>query len=322
MKNGILGALALAVGCMFSAPQAAQAADITFGHVLKEDSWYHQVAVEFERLVEERTSGAVTVSIFPNGQLGGEAKMIQGARVGSIGVGIAATPIFETIAPEYAVLSLPYLFESAELADQKLGSDAGVKMLELLDKRGIIGLGFFSAVERNVFGKKPVRTVSDLKGVKVRVPQTPSFVEAYDAMGAQATPMAYTELYLALQNGVIDMAETSPDVFVSDRFTEVSGYFNRTHVHISAPILFMSKVLFDRLTPEQQQIVRQSASDALQLGKDAYVKITADSYDAMKASGIEVIQTDNSGLAEVGRGVWPSLLSQITDGKTYLALFQ
>jgi len=311
----ILCATALAVAAPI---QADAATELKFGHVLKEDSWYQQVAVKFKELVEERSKGDVTVTIFPNGQLGGEAKMIQSARVGAVSLGVASSPIFEPTVPEFAVLSLPYLFDDAAQANARLGGEAGQAMLDLLDQHGVVGLGFFSAAERDVFGKTAIRSAADLKGLKIRVPQSPSFVDTYEAMGAQATPMAYTELYLALQNGVIDAADTSADVYVSDRFFEVSKYFNLTRVHYAAPVLFMSKLQLGRLSEENQQIVRQAGKDALAFGNEAYAGMVADAIARMKEEGVEVVETDVTGMREEARTVWPTLLEDIPNGQAIL----
>lgn len=319
----LLGSILCATMLAATAPiQADAATELKFGHVLKEDSWYQQVAVKFKELVEERTKGDVTVTIFPNGQLGGEAKMIQSARVGAISLGVAASPIFEPTVPEFAVLSLPYLFDDAAQANSRLEGDAGQAMLDLLDSHGVVGLGFFSASERDVFGKTAIRSAADMKGLKIRVPQSPSFVDTYEAMGAQATPMAYTELYLALQNGVIDAADTSADVYVSDRFFEVSKYFNLTHVHYAAPVLFMSKIQLGRLSEENQQIVRQSGKDALAFGNAAYATMVADSIARMKQEGIEVVETDTTEMRDEALTVWPTLLESIPNGQAMLDRLQ
>jgi TRAP-type transport system periplasmic protein len=144
----------------------------------------------------------------------------------------------ETVVPAYRVLSLPYLFEDKEQAYEILQSDMGREMLDLLDEYEMHGLGFGSIYERSVASKSPARveTVDDMQGLKIRVLPTPGFVEAYNALGTQPTPMAYGELFMAIQNNVVDALEISPDALVADKFHEVVSSYTMTKAHQSTTI--------------------------------------------------------------------------------------
>ncbi|MGO4839087.1 TRAP transporter substrate-binding protein, partial [Rhizobiaceae sp. 2RAB30] len=198
---------------------------LKIGHTLNPSSHYHVAAEKFKEVVEAKTGGQIKVSLFPQSQLGGEVKMLQAARVGAVDLVVTSSAPLENTVPEAAILSLPYLFDNLDEADKVLQGDAGRHFLDYLPSRGLVGLTFLSAIERSVYtSKKPIKTLADIANLKLRVLQSPTYVAAFEAFGAQPTPMAYSEVYLALQNGVVDGAENSPDTFVMDRMVEVSKY--------------------------------------------------------------------------------------------------
>ena len=319
MKRLAASLLLSAFGALSAVPQAL-AVDLTLGHVLSEDSHYHAAATKFAELVSEKSKGDINVTVFPAGQLGGEVQMIQNARSGAIDLVVTGEPPLENTVPELAVLSLPYLFDTTDAANAALQGKAGDKLLSYIDKHDLVGLGFVSVFERSVYGTKPVRSLDDMKGFKIRVIQGPGFVGAYEALGAQSTPMAYSEVFLALQSGVVDGAEASPEQLIQDKFVEATKYFNLTRVHHMAATMIMSKAAFDRLTPEQQAIVREAGKEASAASIDVYKKNAADGLEELKKAGIEIIEPDLAPFMEKARGAWDGLLANIPEGKENLEL--
>ncbi|EKF44177.1 TRAP-type C4-dicarboxylate transport system, periplasmic component [Nitratireductor indicus C115] len=319
MKRLAASLLLSAFGALGAVPQAL-AVDLTLGHVLSEDSHYHAAATKFAELVSEKSKGDINVTVFPAGQLGGEVQMIQNARSGAIDLVVTGEPPLENTVPELAVLSLPYLFDTTDAANAALQGKAGDKLLSYIDKHDLVGLGFVSVFERSVYGTKPVRSLDDMKGFKIRVIQGPGFVGAYEALGAQSTPMAYSEVFLALQSGVVDGAEASPEQLIQDKFVEATKYFNLTRVHHMAATMIMSKAAFDRLTPEQQAIVREAGKEASAASIDVYKKNAADGLEELKKAGIEIIEPDLAPFMEKARGAWDGLLANIPEGKENLEL--
>ncbi|MDS1137135.1 TRAP transporter substrate-binding protein [Nitratireductor indicus] len=319
MKRLAASLLLSAFGALSAVPQAL-AVDLTLGHVLSEDSHYHAAATKFAELVSEKSKGDINVTVFPAGQLGGEVQMIQNARSGAIDLVVTGEPPLENIVFELAVLSLPYLFDTTDAANAALQGKAGDKLLSYIDKHDLVGLGFVSVFERSVYGTKPVRSLDDMKGFKIRVIQGPGFVGAYEALGAQSTPMAYSEVFLALQSGVVDGAEASPEQLIQDKFVEATKYFNLTRVHHMAATMIMSKAAFDRLTPEQQAIVREAGKEASAASIDVYKKNAADGLEELKKAGIEIIEPDLAPFMEKARGAWDGLLANIPEGKENLEL--
>lgn len=288
------------------------------GHTLAPDNHYHMMATKLAELVEEKTNGSITIDVFPQSQLGGEVQMIQAAQAGSQEMLITAQAPLTNMVPEWSIFDLPYLFDDVEQANEVLASEAGDQFLEMLPDHDLIGLGWLSAMERSVFASSPIESVDDFSGFKVRVMEAPGYVEAYESLGAQPTPMAYSEVYTALQQGVVDGADTSPDQFVQDGFNEVAGYYNRTKVHHLPAVLLISKDIWEQLSADQQNALSEAAEEALAYGIDYYYQSFDESIEQMKSEGIEVVESDVDSIKEVTDGVYDSLLADIPNGEALL----
>ncbi|MCX8997026.1 TRAP transporter substrate-binding protein [Rhizobiaceae bacterium BDR2-2] len=311
------------LGSLFAAlPTMSSALEITLGHTLALDSHYQVASEKFKEVVEAGSNGEITVSIFPQSQLGGEVRMIQSARTGAIGAFITAGPPLENSIPQYAVFSLPYLFSSVDEANGLLQGEVGDRFLALLPDAGLVGLNFFSVFERSVFGNKPINSLADMRGLKLRVLQGPGFVQTYDALGAQATPMAYSEVFVALQNGVVDGAEASPEQVVQDKFIEVIKDFSLTKIHYMPSLLVMSKPIFDRMTPEQQELVRDAARQAKDASLEAYNRTYEEALVTLREANVAINEPDLAEFQTVAKGLWPNLLASVPQGEENLKLIQ
>jgi TRAP-type transport system periplasmic protein len=308
----------VAAALALSAVTPSTAVELQIGHTLTTDSHYQAAALKFKEIVESGSKGEIKVSIFPQSQLGGEVKMIQSARTGAVAGLITAAPPIENTVQEYSILSLPYLFDNLDEANSVLQGPFGEKMLKMLESRGLVGLTFLSSFERSVFGSRAIRKVEDFKGMKIRVLQGPGFIRTYEAVGAQPTPMAYSEVFVALQNGVVDGAEADPAQVVQDKFVEATKHFNFTKIHYMPSLLVLSKARFDALTKDQQDLVRRAAKEAAKASLEAYKKTYQEGVDGMKKAKVELIYPDLGPFKTVARGVWPSLLASVPNGDALL----
>lgn len=309
----MLGIGALSV-LMFSAPTHALNMDV--GHTLTTDSPFHVGTQKFAEILKEKSNGKINVTVFPHSQLGGELTMIQGAVAGATDLFVTGQPALNNVVKEFLVFDTPFLFDSVEQANDILAGPVGDKFMAILPKYGMVGLGWFSAIERNVFGNRAINSAGDLKGMKIRVIQSPGYVESYKTLGAQATPMAYSELYLALQQKVIDGGETTPDQFVSDKFIEVSKYFNMTHINIHPALLVMSKTRWDSLSEDQRKIVKESADEAMAYARDYYKKVYDEGMETMKKKGVEIVYpSDLDSLVQATRPVTKKLIGDAPNGQ-------
>lgn len=307
---GVAATFAFAAASAFANPLS-----LNVGHTLAPDSHYHLASKRMAEIAAQKSKGEIKINVFPQSQLGGEVKMIQTARTGGLDMFITAQAPLTNTVKAYSLFDMPYLFDSVDQANQVLSGNVGKEFLGMLPKVNLVGLGFLSVMERNVFSSKPIRNGADMAGMKIRVMQSPGYVKAYEAFGAQPTPMAYPDVYMALQQGVVDGADTSPDQFVMDKFVEVSKFYNITRVHYLPALLIASKTTWDKLTEDQKKILQESANEALAESRTYYKKSYDDSIASMKKAGVTVVESNVAGLKQTSAKVDEALLSAIPEGK-------
>jgi tripartite ATP-independent transporter DctP family solute receptor len=217
---------------------------------------------EFARLVKERTNGRLVVEVYHSKQLGDEKAVIEQVQLGAIDFTRVSISPVSAFARDLDALQLPYLYRDANHMWKVLGGPIGQEILKKLEASNFVGLGWFEAGSRNFYTKKQVKTVSDLKGMKIRVQQAPLMVAMVEALGAVATPLSFGEVYSALQTGVIDGAENNWPSYLSTSHYEVAKYFI-TDEHTRVPeIMIASKKVFDKLSKEDQAIIKKAMIDA------------------------------------------------------------
>lgn len=314
MKTLIATAAAAAFS-LASAGAHAQQLTLNVGHTLAPESHYQVATTRMAEIAAKKSNGQIKINVFGQSQLGGEVKMIQAARAGGLDMLITAqAPLVNTI-KAYSLFDVPYLFDSVDQANKVLSGPVGKDFLNMLPQYNMVGLGFLSVMERNVFSSRAIRSGADMAGMKVRVMQSPGYVKAYESFGAQPTPMAYGDVYMALQQGVVDGADTSPDQFIMDKFIEVSKFYNLTRVHYLPALLIISKPKWDALTPEQKTILQQSADEGLAESRAYYKKTYGESIERMKKAGVQVIEPNIAQMKQTSSKVDDALLSAIPDGK-------
>jgi len=314
MKHALYAAVTAVIALGASSAQS-QAVSLNVGHTLAPDSHYMVATTRMAEIAARKSNGQIKINVFPQSQLGGEVKMIQAARTGGLDMFITAQAPLTTTIKAYAIFDMPYLFDSVEQANKVLSGPVGKEYLDMLPAFNMIGLGWLSVMERNVFSSKPIRSAGDMAGMKVRVMQSPGYVKAYEAFGAQPTPMAYGDVYMALQQGVVDGADTSPDQFMMDKFVEVSKFYNLTRVHYLPALLIISKFSWDKLSADHKKIIQESASEALAESRAYYRKTYDESIANMKKAGVQVVEPNLGNMKQTSRKVDQTLLSGIPDGK-------
>ena len=202
--------------------------------------------------------------MYPSKQLGEEKETIEQVQLGALDIVRTSVGPVGTIVPELNVLSLPYIFRSAQHSYDVVDGEIGDELLALCEPHGFVGLGWYASGQRSFYNtKRPIRTMDDLDGLKFRVMQNPVFVDMVDALGANATPMAYGEVYTALSTGVIDGAENNYPSFYTSAHYEVAGYYTQDE-HLRVPeILLMSKKVYDKLSAEDQELIMKAAAESV-----------------------------------------------------------
>lgn len=302
----------------WGAPASAAPLEVSLGHTQPTNSSYDLTARKFADLVTEKSKGEIKINLFPSSQLGGEVKMIQAARIGSLDMVITSQAVLGPTIKEYTIFDIPYLFDDTVQGNKVLASPVGRKYLDMLPKYNLIGLDFLYVIERDILtAKKPVRNAHDFQGLKLRVLQAPGYVKTIEALGAQPTPMAYGEVYLALQQGVVDGSDFGPESVALDKFTEVAKYFNLTKMQYLPALMVFSKTKWEALTPEQQKIIQEASTETMtKYAPDIYQQVNDKALQDMKAAGMTIIESDRADVKEAVREVKTTLLNGIPNGQS------
>ena len=241
-------------------------------------------------LLAERTDGRICVEVFHSAQLGEEKDTIEQTQFGVIDLNRVSMGPFNNIIPETQVPSLPYIFRSTEHMHHVLDGDVGNDILAACADHDLIGLTYYDAGARSFYNSQhPISSLDDLAGMKFRVMQSDLFVDMVGALGANATPMPYGEVYSSIQTGVIDGAENNWPSYESSGHFEVAGYYTLDQ-HLMVPeVLVMSKMSWDKLSPEDQEIVMQAAKDSTARQRELWAEREAVSEEKVRAAGNEII---------------------------------
>ncbi|MDR7125475.1 TRAP transporter substrate-binding protein [Pseudotabrizicola sp. 4114] len=241
-------------------------------------------------LLKERSAGRICIEVFHSAQLGEEKDTIEQTKFGVIDFNRVSMGPFNNIIEETKVVSLPFIFRSTDHMHRVMDGPIGGEILAAFEPHGFVGLAYFDGGSRSFYNKqKPITSVEDLKGMKMRVMQSDVFVDMMSALGANATPMPYGEVYSGIQTGVIDGAENNWPSFESSGHYEVAGYYTLNEHLIVPEVLVMSKVSYDKLSAEDQALVVQAAKDSIPVNRELWAAREKESEEKVRAAGVEVI---------------------------------
>jgi len=243
----------------------------------------------FKSEVEKLTNGQVQVQLYPNRQIGDEKQLMEGMRFGTVDAGFVTNAVLAQIEPAFQVNDLPFLYSSAAQAQKVLDGPVGQDLAARLAKKGIVTLGFMEGGFRQMINnKKPVTGPDDVKGVKYRVMQNPTYIDMFNSMGGAAVPMAWGETYTAVQQGTVDGLEIPVAVIDAAKYFEVTKFLSLTNHTYSMIGLLMSKRAFDKLTPEQRKAVVEAGKIATAMQRKTVAANEQGLIDGLKAKGMTV----------------------------------
>ena len=247
----------------------------------------------FAKLANEYTEGTVNIEVYANGALIDEASSVDQLQMGTLDFSRVNTNSMSSTIDEFGVFGMPYLFSSTEQKYRALDGEAGEKAMALLEDYNMVGLYFWEAGARCFYTtNKPIHSVEDLKGMKIRVQQTEVAISMVRALGAEATPMDYAEVFQGLQTGIVDGAENDFVSYYTSGHYEVAKHYSLDQ-HMAPPaILLMSKTSWDKMTEAQQEGVRKAAYQAAVWQRQAMQDYQLESRAACEASGCEIIEVD------------------------------
>jgi tripartite ATP-independent transporter DctP family solute receptor len=247
------------------------------------------------KLLEERTGGRVKIQMFNNRQLGEEKDTIEQTRFGVIDMNRVNTAPFNNLVPETQVLGLPFLFRDVDHMHKVVDGEIGEEILKAFEPHGLVGLAFYDSGARSFYTtKKPIKSLEDMKGLKIRVQQSDLWIAMMKAFGANPTPMPFGEVYSALQTGVVDGAENNWPSYESSRHFEVSKFYSLTEHSLTPEVLVISKIAYDRLSPDDQAALRAAAKESVGKMRELWTAREKASEEKVRAGGVEVSMIDKA----------------------------
>ena len=262
---------------------------LKLGHALDTGHVVHKGMVHMAERLDYYSNGKMKIEIYPSGQLGAERELVELLQIGSLAMTKVSSSPLESFVPEMKVFSLPYVFREV------LASDIGKSLLLAPEKVRLRGMGYYDAGARSFYTtEKPINRPADLKGLKIRVQKSQTSVDMIAAMGGAATPIAWGELYTALQQGVVDGAENNPPSLYLSRQYEVSKYYSLDQHTYVPDILLMSLHIWESLSPQQQVWLQQAVDDSTAYQGELWQQASDEALEAIEASGVEIIRPDKA----------------------------
>lgn len=277
---------------------------LNLAHNLPQSHPVHKGILTFQEALAKKSEGKLTIKIFPDGQLGSEREVLELLQIGSVAITKVSAATMSNFVPDYNVLGIPYLFRDKEHFFNVLEGAIGRLLLEKGSDYWLRGLCFYDAGSRSFYTKdKAIRTPDDLKGLKLRVMNNQMAINMVTALGGSATPMAYGELYTAIQQGVVDGAENNPPSFVSSNHFEVSNYYTLDE-HTSIPdVLLIGTKYWEKLSSQEKKWLQEAADESAKAQKIYWAESVNDSMQKLKEAGVEVITPEKSVFAEKSKSV-------------------
>lgn len=305
-----VAALLVSASLTFAAPVT-----LKLGHIAEPENVYGQGADHFAKLVKERSNGEIDIQVFPSSQLGNQRDLVEGLGLGTVDMTLTGTAVMGNFVPEVAVFDLPFIFRDTDHAYKALDT-VGMDLAKKGEDQGMITLAIWeNGVRHMTNNKRAVKTPEDMKGLKMRVMEQPVYIEMMKSLGASPTPMAMSELYTALQKGVIDGQENPLGHIATKRFNEVQKHLSLTgHTYAAEPLL-ISKTAWNKLTPEQQEILRQAAIDTRDWERRLCRDLEGKFLQQIKDAGTTEINddVDKAAFAKATRPVWDMYIKKFGD---------
>ena len=260
-------------------------------------------------IIKQKTGGKHSIKVYTGTALGGEKDTIEQTKIGALDfVRINVAPM-NNICPETMVPTMPFLFRSKEHMRKVLDGPVGDEILKACAAQGFVGLAFYDSGSRSLYTvKKPVKSLADAKGLKIRVQQSDLWVSLLQAMGANATPMPYGEVYTALKTGLVDGAENNWPSYDTSKHHEVAKFYSQTEHSMAPEMLLMSKKIWDALTPDEQKIFQAAAKESVPYMRKLWDEKEKKSYDLVVKAGAQVIEVDKKSFQDAMKPVYDKFI--------------
>lgn len=297
---------------MAIASGTAYSADVTLklGHLANEQNAWHLAAVKFGEELSSKTDGRIAVEVFPNESLGKEIDLINGMQLGTVDMTITGESL-QNWAPMAALLAVPYAYKSLEHMDEVASGSIGDDIkTQIIDKAMIRPIAYFARGPRNLTSNRAITSPSELDGLKMRVPNVPLFVDVWKSLGASPTPMAFSEVFTSLQNGVIGAQENPLALIRSANFNEVQSHVNKTEHVRSWIYLTIAESTWGKLSEDDQAAVMEAAATAQAYERGLLLDSLAQDQAHLEANGMTFVEVDGAAFQAAAK---EAVLNNVTD---------
>lgn len=272
---------------------------IKLAHGLDVNHPVHKGMVYMANLVEEQSEGKLHLQIYPNSQLGSERECLELLQIGSLGMTKVSAAVLEAFDPDFRIFGMPYVFQDREHFYKTIDGPIGEELLLAGEKFWLRGLTYFDAGARSFYTRnKPINTPEDLYGLKIRVQESNTAMQMVSSLGGTGTPLAWGELYTALQQGVVDGAENNPPSLLTSRHYEVCNYYSLDEHTYVPDILMISTQVWDRLSDEEKKWLNTAAEKAAVYQRKLWQEAEVEALEVIEATGTKIIYPDKSLFAE------------------------
>jgi len=289
---------------------------LKLGHIQSETDNWQLGALKFKEELEKRSNGQITLKVYPNSTLGGDRDLVEGMQMGTVDFGLVAG-VLSNFEKSLGLWELPYLFADQKDFDKVVHGPIGKEVADrILKKSKIRVLNWWDRGPRQITSNKPIMKLADLKGLKIRLPEIPAKVAAFRAMGANPTPMAWSEVYTGLQQNVIEAQENPVPFIYGGHIQEVQKYIAMSDHQYEYVGIAMSEKRWKKLTKEQRKIVVDAANAATAYENKLVIDNTAKLLDEMVKGGLKVTYPDKAEFAKAARSVHAEVAKKV-DYKLY-----
>ncbi|WP_394186891.1 TRAP transporter substrate-binding protein [Metabacillus halosaccharovorans] len=302
----------------------AKSVSLRLAHNQPEDHPVHTSLMEFSKLSEENSDGSVKVEIFPNGQLGQERDVIELVKSGTLDMAKVSASALEAFDSNYAIFSLPYIFQSREHYHEVMdNSEAVQEIFQGTKDQGFVAIGWYDGGQRSIYtADKKVESPADMKGMKIRVQESPTSISMIEAMGGAPTPMSFGEVYTSLQQGVIDGAENNETALTNNKHGEVAKAYTYTEHQYVPDVLIVSTNMWDKLSEEQQKAIQDAAKASSESHKDVWQKAVEDSIKASEEMGVTFYTIDKKAFIDAAAPLHETYKAESENNAKYFDDFQ
>lgn len=284
--------LAMVVGATIAMSGAVQATTLKLSHNMDTSFPVHNAMKFMAKRAKELSGGDLKIRIYPNGQLGSQRESLELIQNGALDMAKSNAAELEAFAKAYGAFNLPYLFDDQDHYYRALESDIGQQILQSSEANGFVGLTYYDAGARSFYAKKAITSPADIKGMKVRVQPSPTAVEMIKLLGGHPTPLAFGELYTALQQGVVDAAENNLPSMTMNRHSEVTKFFSMDEHTMIPDVLVISAKVWKELPEHERNALSQAAAESMQEMRKLWAESEIAERKSAEKQGVEFVTVD------------------------------